>query len=280
MSVKIIIDSTINLSDDIKNRFTVVPLTVHFGQEEYIDGVTITHEEFYKKLTEGKVLPSTSQATPDRFMKVFDDVVKAGDTAVVICISSKLSGTYQSAVIAAEDYKDKIFVVDSKTTTIAAGILAELALKLADEGMTAKEIAQEIIKESDNVCIVALLDTLEYLKRGGRISKTVAFAGGLLSIKPAVCLMDGKIDVLGKARGTKQGFSLINKEIEKLGGVDFTKPMLFGYTGTEDTMLKSYLESSADKWTELKGEVRYTIVGSVVGTHVGPGAVAVAFFKN
>ena len=153
-------------------------------------------------------------------------------------------------------------------------------MKLADEGMTAKEIAQEITKESDNVCIVALLDTLEYLKRGGRISKTVAFAGGLLSIKPVVCLMDGKIDVLGKARGTKQGFSLINKEIEKLGGVDFTKPMLFGYTGTEDTMLKSYLESSADKWTELKGEVRYTIVGSVVGTHVGPGAVAVAFFKN
>lgn len=280
MKVRIIVDSTADLTAEVKERLTVVPLTVHFGEEEYVDGVTIDHKMFYEKLVESDVLPTTSQATPGTFAQVFEEVVKAGESAVVITLASKLSGTYQSAVIAAEDHPEQIFVVDSQTTAIGAGILAELALRMVDEGLNAKEIAEGIARERENVCLVAMLDTLEYLKRGGRISKAVALAGGLLSIKPVVSIQDGEILMLGKARGSKQGNNLLVSEIRKAGGVDFTKPLLLGYTGLSDVLLQKYVEDSRSLWEESKDALRATPIGSVVGTHAGPGAIAVAFFKS
>ena len=280
MSVRIIVDSTADLTAEVKARLTVVPLTVHFGEEEYIDGVTIDHKMFYEKLVESDVLPTTSQATPGAFAEVFEQVAEAGESAVVIAVASKLSGTYQSAVIAAEEYSDRIFVVDSQSVAIGASILAELALRMVDEGMSAREIAEEITRERENICLVAMLDTLEYLKRGGRISKAVALAGGLLSIKPVVSIRDGEIQMLGKARGSKQGNNLLVSEIQKAGGVDFTKPLLLGYTGLSDILLRKYVEDSRSLWEEGGQELRSTPIGSVVGTHAGPGAVAVAFFKK
>lgn len=280
MKVRIIVDSTADLMPEIKSRLTIVPLTVHFGDEEYVDGVTITHEEFYEKLVESDVLPSTSQATPAAFSKVFEEVVNAGESAVVITIASALSGTYQSAMIAAADYPEKIYVVDSQTAAIGSGILAELALQLAESGMEAKEIAQRIAEERDNVCLIALLDTLEYLKRGGRVSKAVAFAGGVLSIKPVISVKDGEIKVLGKARGSKQGNNLLVSEIQNAGGVDFSKPVLLGYTGLSDTLLQKYIKDSEALWKEGADELHSTIIGSVIGTHAGPGAIAAAFFKK
>ena len=125
-----------------------------------------------------------------------------------------------------------------------------------------------------------MLDTLEYLRRSGRISKTAAFAGGLLSIKPVVTLVDGKIVLLGKARGSKQGNNLIAVEIEKSGGVDFSKPLLLGYTGLDDTTLLKYIEDSEALWKSGREKLDYTPIGSVIGTHAGPGAIAAAFFKN
>lgn len=279
MSVRIIVDSTADLFPDIKDRFTAVPLTVHFGEEEYIDGVTITHKEFYEKLVESDVLPRTSQATPAAFSRVFEEVTSAGDSAVVITISAKLSGTYQSAVIAAEDYSN-IYVVDSQTAAIGSGVLAELALRLADEGMEAAAIAEKLTVERENVCLIAMLDTLEYLKRGGRISKTVAFAGSLLSIKPVIAVKDGEILVLGKARGSKQGNNLLVTEIQKAGGVDFGKPVLLGYTGLSDALLQKYIVDSADLWQNGVETLHTTAIGSVIGTHAGPGAVAVSFFRK
>ena len=208
MNVRIIVDSTADLIPQVRQRLTVVPLTVCFGQQEYIDGVTITHKEFYEKLVESDVLPTTSQATPAAFAQVFAQTERAGDSAVVLTISSKLSGTYQSAMIAAGDY-DNIYVVDSGSAAIGVGILAELALQLADGGMCAREIARQLEEEKKKVRIVAMVDTLEYLKRGGRISKTVAFAGELLNIKPVLSVVDGEITMLGKARGSKQGNNLL-----------------------------------------------------------------------
>ena len=280
MSVRIIIDSTADLTAEVKERTVVVPLTIRFGEEEYIDGVTIHHKEFYEKLIESDVLPTTSQASPATFEAVFADVVAAGDTAVVLTVASKLSGTYQSAVIAAEEFPGKIYVVDSKTATIGTGILAERALQMADDGLSAEEIARQISEERENICLVAMLDTLEYLKRGGRISKTVAFAGGLLSIKPVIALKDGEIVVLGKARGSKQGNNLLVNEIQKAGGVDFSKPVLLGYTGLNDTLLQKYIEDSKAIWAESGEALRISPVGSVVGTHAGPGAIAAVFFKK
>ena len=278
--MKIIIDSTVDLPSAIKDRFLTVPLTVHFGDEEYIDGITLDHKTFYEKLIESDVLPTTSQASPATFAKIFDEVVASGEEAVCITVSSKLSGTYQSACIAAEEYKDKIFVVDSRSAAIGSGILAELALKAMDEGMGAKELAAYLEKEKEKIIVIAMLDTLEYLKKGGRISKTVAFAGGLLSIKPVVSIEDGEIKILGKARGSKQGNNLLVQEIHKAGGVDFSKPVLLGYTGLSDLLLKKYIEDSSALWQNSLEDLRSTIIGSVIGTHAGPGAVAAAFFRN
>lgn len=279
MKTRIIIDSTADLSAELKGKLSIVPLTVHFGDEEYLDGVTIDHKTFYEKLIESDRLPTTSQATPDLFMKEFEKVKDAGDSAVVITISSKLSGTYQSAVIATEDF-DNIYIVDSGSAAIGSGILAERALQLADSGMEAREIAETLNKEKEKIVIIALLDTLEYLKKGGRISKTVAFAGAVLNIKPVISVEDGEIAVLGKARGSKMGNNLLVQEIEKSGGVDFEKPVMLGYSGLSDALLLKYIEDSKYLWEKGLKDIRYTAIGSVIGTHAGPGAIAAAFFKK
>lgn len=279
MKTRIIVDSTADLVPECKSRVSIVPLTVHFGQEEYIDGITIDHKTFYEKLVESDVLPTTSQAAPDAFMKEFDKVKEAGDSAVVITLSSKFSGTYQSAMIAAAEYEN-IYVVDSGSAAMGSGILTELALGLAEEGMDAFEIARRLEEEKKKIVIVALVDTLEYLKKGGRVSKTVAFAGTVLNIKPVISVVDGEIAVLGKARGSKMGNNLLVQEIEKAGGVDFSKPVLLGYSGLSDALLLKYIEDSKHIWEKGLHQVRYTTIGSVIGTHAGPGAVAVGFFKN
>ena len=279
MKVRIIIDSAADLMPDIKEKLTVVPMTLNFGDEEFIEGVTITHKEFYEKLIETDVMPTTSQATPAVFDECFKRISDAGESAVVLTLSSKLSGTYQSALIAAGEYEN-IYVVDSDSATIGIGILAELALNLAESGLSAKEIAEKLEEEKKKVLIVAMIDTLEYLKKGGRISKTVAFAGGLLNIKPVISVTEGEINILGKARGSKQGNNQLVTEIEKAGGVDFSKPVLLGYTGLTDILLQKYIEDSKELWAGAKKELNTAIIGSIIGTHVGSGAIAVAFFKK
>ena len=127
---------------------------------------------------------------------------------------------------------------------------------------------------------MAMVDTLEYLYKGGRLSKTSAIVGGMLSIKPVLTVKDGEIVVLGKAHGSKQGNNLLVTEIEKAGGVDFDKPLLLGYTGLTDVLLQKYITDSERLWKDGTEELRYTPIGSAIGTHAGPGAVAVAFFKK
>lgn len=279
MKTRIIVDSTADLMPEIKERVHVVPLTVRFGDEEFIDGVTINHKSFYEKLVESDVLPTTSQATPDSFFKEFDKAKEAGESAVVITLSSEFSGTYQSAMLAASEYEN-IYVVDSTSVAMGSGILVELACRLLDEGKNAEEIAAILEEEKKKVVVVALLDTLEYLKKGGRVSKTVAFAGSVLNIKPVLSVINGEINILGKARGSKMGNNLLIQEIDKAGGVDFEKPVLLGYSGLSDALLLKYIEDSKHIWEGNLDEVRYAIVGSVIGTHAGPGAVVVAFFKK
>ena len=276
---RIIIDSSTDLTPAVRDRVTVVPLTINFDGREYIDGVTIDHKKFYELLVESDALPTTSQASPAAFADVYEEVRAAGDQAVVLTVSSKLSGTYQSAVIAAEDYPE-IQVVDSLNVAIGTGILAEYALRLADRGLDAEHIALKLLRIRDKIRLVAMLDTLEYLKKGGRISKTAAVAGSLLSIKPVICIRDGEIAILGKARGSRQGNNLLAKEIEAAGGVDFDMPLLLGYTGLNDVLLQKYIADSAYLWEAHGDALQATCIGSVVGTHAGPGAVAVAFFQQ
>ena len=280
MKVRIIVDSTADLTPEVRSKLDVVPLTIRFGQTEYVDGLTISHREFYEKLVESSTLPTTSQAAPEAFCRAFHAALQDHDAVVAITVSSLLSGTCQSATIAAEEFPGRVFVVDSKSVAIGSGILAEYALSLAEQGLDAAEIAAETQRKREDVRVVAMLDTLEYLKKGGRLSATAAFAGGLLAIKPVITVRDGAVQVLGKARGSRQGNNLLATEIEKAGGVDFSKPVLLGYTGLSDALLLKYIEDSGALWKTQVDRLRYTTVGSAIGTHAGPGAIAVAFFRK
>ena len=275
MSVKIIVDSTADMPSAVAQRVGIVPLTVHFGEKEYVSGVDLDNQKFYELLASGDTLPTTSQPTPFAFEQAFLQAVEQGHEVVCLTCAGTLSGTNQSANIAAEEFEGKVFVVDSKTIALSLGLLAEYALTLADRGMGAEEIVRELMVKREKVRLLALVDTLEYLKKGGRISPTVAFAGGLLNIKPLITIDGGEIKVIGKARGNKQGNALLNQQIEAMGGIDPEMPALLGYTGTEDTLLKKYREESSALWSD---QVSAAQVGSVVGTHAGPGAVAAAFF--
>ena len=276
MSVRIVVDSTCDLVPALRERVSVAHLTVHFGETDYVDGVELTAHDFYEKLATSKELPSTSQATPVVFGELFEEAVHAGHEVVCVTVSSKLSGTYQSAMIAADDFDGKVFVVDSENVAISSAILVEYALQLVDEGKSAKEIADELRAVSAKVRLFAVVDTLEFLQRGGRVSKTVAIAGGLLAIKPIIGIVDGKVAMVGKARGNKAANRQMNQEVEKLG-IDLTKPVLLGYTGQDDSLLRKYMSECEGFWP---ADAKTMIVSGVVGAHAGPGAVAVAFFAK
>ena len=279
MCVRIIVDSSTDVSEKYREKIQFVHLTVRFGDKEYLDGVELSKHQFYEMLVESDVLPTTSQATPAAFAEYLESVASAGDSAVVITLSSKLSGTYQSAVLAAEDYPN-IYVVDSQSVAIGTGVLAQYAVELAQQGMGAEEIAQVLTQQREKVCVVALLDTLEYLKKGGRISKTVAFAGGMLNIKPVVTVQDGAVALIGKARGSRNGNNLLVEKIREAGGVDFERPVLLGYTGLSSALLEKYVDDSKALWADHVDKLDGCLLCSVIGTHAGPGAVAVAFFRK
>ncbi len=276
--IQIILDSTADLAARFQGMTEVIPLTVSFGDQEYIDGVTLTRDEFYTKLEEGKVLPKTSQPSPSVFEEVFEKLREQGKQGIVITVSSKLSGTYQSACIAAQDYPE-IRVVDSLNVTIGAGILAEYALDRVQKGATLEELEAELLKKREEICLVAMLDTLEYLMKGGRLSKTAAIAGGVLNIKPVITIKDGEVKVLGKARGVKKANNLLVEQVQA-HGADFSQPILLGYSGTSDALLQDYIRDSAALWEGRVDKLEYAQVCSVIGTYAGGGAVAVAFFAT
>ena len=278
MRVKIIVDSTADMRPEVAAKVGIVPLTVHFGEKEYISGVNINPKKFYEMLVESDELPTTSQPTPVAFEDAFEKALEEGYEVVCLTCSGKLSGTCQSANIAAAEFPGKVHVVDSNTIAIALGILVEYAVELAEQGLSAEEIVLKLLQKRDKVKLLALVDSLEYLKKGGRISSTAALAGSLLNIKPVITIDEGVIKVLGKARGSRQGNNLLVQEIGKAGGVDFAKPVMLGYTGLSDALLQKYIQDSAALWEGHRETLPVSIVGSVVGTHAGPGAVAVAFF--
>ena len=279
MSVRIITDSGSDIVNPQNPNLTVVPLSIAFGTTTYADGVDLTHEHFYEMLVEGDTLPTTGQVTPF----AFDEAIKAaqadGSEVVVITLSSKLSGTYESAVAAASETTG-VYVVDSKNVTVAERIVVDYARQLVAEGRSAAEIAAALEEERERVCLVALLDTLEYLRRGGRIPSTVGAIGELLSIKPVIAIEDGEVAILGKARGSKNGRNLLNQQIEKTGAIDFSKPLALGYTGLSSKLLRKYLADNRALWEGHISEDELPIhsVGATIGTHAGPGAIAVAYF--
>ena len=276
--IRIITDSGSDIIDSKRDNVTVLPMSITFGDEVFYDGVTLSHSAFYMKLIESDELPKTSLIAPASFADAFEEAKNAGEKVIAITISGGLSGTYQSAVLAAEDYDD-VYVVDSMNVTIGERILVEYALKLIDEGRDIEDIVNELESAKKRICVLGLLDTLEYLKKGGRVSSSVAFVGDVLRIKPVVTVDgEGKVAMLGKARGSKNGNNFLISEIEKVNGVDFDMPYFLGYTGLNDTLLKKYVKDSEHIWGPYTEELPVCSIGATIGTHVGPNAIAVAFF--
>jgi len=280
LSVRIITDSASDISqaEALQLGIDVLPLKTIFGEKEYLDGVTLGHEEFYNMLIESDMIPTTSQIAPAEYEEKFRAAAENGDEILCITVSSLLSGCYQSANIAAEEFPGKVTLVDSLNVAIGERILIQLALQLRDSGKNAQEIKDILEQEKKNIRLIALLDTLEYLKRGGRISPAVALAGSLLSIKPVVAIENGEISVLGKARGSKNGSNMLMTLVEQ-HGIDFEKPFCLAYTGLSDQILQKYIADSAALYQGKAKNLPISTIGSTIGTHAGPGAIAVAFFS-
>lgn len=287
MAVRFVVDSASDMVELAEPGCVdvMVPLTVAFSDEsgfceEYLDGVTLSHAEFYEKLIESDALPQTSQAAPYAFSQAFRQVIDEGDTVVCVTVSSKVSGTNASALAAAKEFPGKVFVVDSLNAAIGERVLVEYGMQLREEGLSAADIAAKLEEVKGDVVTIGLLDTLEYLRKGGRISATVALAGNLLSIKPVIFVDEGTIGMLGKARGSKKGNNLLMQSVEKAGGVDFSRPCAVAYTGLSDEYIRKYLHDSRALWQDEIDEVRVFTIGCAIGTHIGPGAIAVAFFAK
>lgn len=282
MRVKIITDSACDITQREAQELgiTVMPLKTVIDGVEYLDGVTISTEEFYEKLETCRELPTTSQLVPAEFEDVLRPFVEGGCEAVVVTLAGELSGTVQSARIAAENVGHGVWVVDSGNVTVGQGILIRYAVRLRDEGLSAGEIAERLEEAKGRIRLLARVDTLEYLMRGGRLSRSAAIAGTILNIKPVLSVKDGEIIVLGKARGSRQANNMLTEYIARSGGVDFSMPVMLAYSGTDDALLRGYIENSRALWEGHLKDLPVTMIGSTISTHAGPGAIAVAFFSR
>lgn len=280
MAIKLLVDSASDISMEEAKTLGIemIPLSILFGDEMYLDGVDITKRQFFEKLIESDELPKTSQINIFQFEERFQSLTADGSEVVAITLSSKLSGTYASAVQAAEGFPGKVFVVDSLNACIGERILIQYALRLMKEGIAAEELVKRLEENKRRIKLMALLDTLEYLQKGGRISAVTAVSGAVLHIKPVISVVDGEVKLAGKAMGSRKGNNLLIQLIDKSGGIDFDMPYAAAYSGLDDSLLQKYLQDSAFLWQDKTKEVPSYCIGSTIGTHVGPGAIAVAFF--
>ena len=278
MTVKVITDSTADLPPALAEELgiTVVPLNVHFGTEVYRDGVEITADEFYRRLVTASRLPTTSQPTPGDFLSAYDEMGQTTDEILSVHISAKLSGTMNSATQAREEYggECRIEIIDSLQGSMGLGMLAIAAAEAARRGDSLDDVVTETRAAIPKVGFIGLLDTLEYLEKGGRIGKAQAFVGSLLRIKPLLTIRDGEAHPLERARTRAKG---VDRMCELVQAEMPLKDLAVVYTTTPDEAralgqrLQSYLP---------QGEVILSQVGPVVGTYLGPGVLGVAFRKQ
>lgn len=282
MAVKLVIDSASDISKKEAEELGIhmLSMTILFGDRTYIDGVDLTGREFFEKLIETDELPTTSQINMFQFEECFSELTSDGSDVVAITLSSKLSGTYAGAVSAAGAFPGKVFVVDSCNASLGERILIQYAVRLLREGATAKELVVSLEEARKKIKLLALLDTLEYLQKGGRIPAVIAMSGSVLQIKPVISIMDGEVKMIGKAMGSKKGNNLLMQLIGKSGGIDFQMPYATAYSGMDDGLLQKYLKDSASIWEDELDHVPSYCIGSTIGTHIGPGAIAVAFFAK
>ncbi len=281
MGIRIITDSASDISQERARQWgiTVLPLTIRFHEDEYQDGVTLTPLQFYEKLVETDELPKTSQITPYYYEQEFEKAVQAGDKAICFCLSSGVSGSYQSACAAAQQFGDDVAVIDTQQFCVSEYIIVQRAAQLRDGGASFEKIVSTIKEELKRAHVIAVFDTLEYLKLGGRISAAAAAIGNVLSIKPVLTIDEGVVNILGKARGSKKSNNMLTQFIGEKGGIDFSMPVCLAYSGFDDALLKKYVEDSKEIYAGHEDALQTAFVGATIGTYAGPGAIAVAFFS-
>ena len=281
MSVKLISDSACDLTQSEANELdvTILPLKIRIDGAEYLDGVTITQDEFYKKVASSKRFPVTRPVTPAQFTDALKPMLEAGDDVVIITISEKFSNTAKNAAIAAYRLGGNVWIVDSGSATIGQNILLRYAIRLRDRGVSARQIVGELERAKVHIRLLVKVDTLKYLMLGGHISRPAVLAGTLMRLKPVLKVANGEVELLGKARGTQQINEILTKSIQKVGDIDFSMPAMVAYSG-EPTVLKEYLDSSKALWEGKEDSLLTTRIGSTICTHAGLGTVAVAFFSN
>ena len=282
MSVKLFADSACDLTlAEAKNLgITLLPLKVRIDGMEYLDGVSITLEEYYEKLAHGKKLPTTRPVSAVEFIDVLEALLQPGDEAVIVTIAGKLSTTVQNAVDAASRLDGNVWVVDSGSATIGEGILLRYAIRLRDRGLSGRQIAAELERAKHHIRLLVRMESLDYLKRGGHISTLKAFTGTIMQLKPVVSMEDGEVRVLGNAKGPLQSDNLLAQFIHEAGGIDFSMPMMVAYAGPDDTLLREYIDNSQELWKDQMDPLPVSAFHSTVCSHAGPGAIALAFFTN
>lgn len=277
MSIRIVTDSICDVPEEYVRQYDmrVLPLTVHFGDASYQDGIDLTLETFLEKLEKSQILPTTSQVPPIEFLSVFKEETLKGNEVIAIHGSSKLSGTFSSAVMAREQLSDsRIHVIDSEGITLGAGMLVIKAAKLAAEGCPADVIVREIEESRKRMKHFIILDTLKYLHKGGRLSLPAAFVGSILNIKPVLTMADGKLVLLDKARGIAKAIAMVMDTLEEKGWSPEGKTV--GINHIADPEHRDLLEAELKKRYHVKEIIRGE-AGAVIATHSGPGAVALYF---
>lgn len=282
MAIEIIVDSGCDLTVQQAQQMniTMLPFVVRIGNTDYLDRVSLSAEEFYEKLIEETELPKTSQISPYAYQEAVSHVLERGNQALIITITSHLSGSYRNALLTAAQTGKDVVVVDSLSASIGEQILVRRACQLRDEGKTLQEMENILNEEKKYVHIITLLDTLEYLNKGGRISKATAIAGSLLGIHPVIKAVDGQIEVIGKARGSRSGNNLLIQEVVNSGGIRFDMPYALAYSGLSDRRLQKYIADSRPLYEGRTESFPISICGSTIGTYAGPEAVICAWFAN
>ncbi len=279
MGIRIITDSAADFDAAVAKRreIDVVPMGVQFGNASFLPGKNLSNEAFYQMLQAGKENPSTSQPTPAAFLRYFEEAKEAGDQVVVIALSGALSGTLQSAEIAKElcEY-EPVYIVDSRTASAGMQILVNYACKLRRSGLPAENIAAEVEKLKGKVRIFAVMDTLEYLRRGGRLSGFQAGLGAVTKLKPTIAVRDGAVGIVGKSFGMAAAVKHLIKMLEE-HPIDDDFPSYFLYSdnkGREELLLPKLKEMG-----RLPQRLHYCGIGAVIGTHIGPGALGMAYVE-
>lgn len=278
--IKLITESGSDLSHEEAAQLhcEILPLHVRFEEEEFLDGVTLSKRDFYEKLVESTEFPKTSQVTPFAYEEAVSKELKEGNDVIVITLSSKLSGCYQSAINGVSDFEGKVAVIDSYSACIGTQILIREAARQIDNGMPFEKLVEYLEKMKEKIRVIALVNTLEYLKKGGRISAATATAGKLLGIKPVITVHEGEIKLEGTARGSKNGQNLLRKYIEK-NPISFKYPVALAYSGFTDVLLQKYLKDSASLYEGIPEEFFHiSCIGAAIGAYVGPDAIGIAYF--